>query len=47
MYIAPGEGQAVPKGQKFDVNRRALSMYPFVASFKKISLKSDLKQIFS
>ena len=28
-------------GQTFDVNRKALSFYPFVASFKEISLKSD------
>ena len=31
-----------PFGTKFDVNRKALSLCPFVASFKKISLKSDL-----
>ena len=30
-----------PQGQNFDVNRKALSLYPFVASFKEISLKSD------
>ena len=34
-YIAPGQGQTAPRGQKFDVNRKALSLYPFVASFKK------------
>ena len=32
--------------QKFDVNRKALSLYPFVASFKEISFKSDLIQFF-
>ena len=42
MYIAPGQGQTAPRGQNFDVNRKALSLYPFVASFKEISLKSDL-----
>ena len=40
MYIAPGQGQ------NFDVNRKALSLYPFVASFKEISLKSDFIQFF-
>ena len=28
MYIAPGQGQTAPWGQKFDVNRKALSLYP-------------------
>ena len=41
MYIAPGQGQTAPRGQNLDVNRKALSLYPFVASFKEISLKSD------
>ena len=39
MYIAPGQGQTAPRGQNLDVNRKALSLYPFVASFKEISLK--------
>ena len=47
MYIAPGQGQTARRGQNFDVNRKALSLYPFVASFKEISLKSDLMQFFS
>ena len=38
MYIAPVQGQT-------DVNIKALSLYPFVASFKEISLKSDFIQI--
>ena len=46
MFIAQGQGQTAPRGQNFDVNRKALSLYPFVASFKKISLKSDFIQIF-
>ena len=46
MYIASGQGQTAPRGQKFDVNRKALSLYLFVASFKEISLKSDFIQIF-
>ena len=41
MYIAPGQGQTAPRGQNFDVNRKVLSLYPFAASFKEISLKSD------
>ena len=35
---SPGVGQTVPKGQNFDVNRKALSLYPFVASFKEMTL---------
>ena len=46
MYIAPGQGQKAPRGQNFDVNRKALSLYPFVASFKEISLKSDFIPFF-
>ena len=46
MYIAPEQGQTAPRGQNFDVNRKALSLYPFVASFKEISLKSDFMQFF-
>ena len=26
MYIAPGQGQTDPRGQNFDVNRKALSL---------------------
>ena len=46
MYIAPGQGQTAPRGQNFDVNRKALSLYPFVASFKEISLKCDFIHFF-
>ena len=46
MYVAPGQGQTVPRGQNFDVNRKALSLYPFEASFKEISLKSDFIHFF-
>ena len=46
MYIAPGQGQKTPRGQTFDVNRKPLSLRPFVASFKQISLKSDFIHIF-
>ena len=41
MYIAPGQGQTNLYGQNPDVNRKTLSLCPFIASFKKISLKSD------
>ena len=46
MYIAPGQEQTAPKGQNLDVNRKALSLYPFVASLKEISLKSDFIHFF-
>ena len=46
MYIAPGQGQTVSRGHNFDVNRKTLSLYPFVASFKEISFNSDLIQFF-
>ena len=46
MYIAPGQGQTAHRGQNLDVNRKALSLYPFVASFKEISLKSDFIHFF-
>ena len=38
---SPGAGVDSPQGTKFNVNRKALSLHPFVASFKEISLKSD------
>ena len=41
MYIAPGQGQTAPRRQSFDVNRNVLSFHSFVASFKKMSSKSD------
>ena len=46
MYIAPGQGQKTPWGQTFDVNRKPLSLRPFNASFKQISLNSDFIPIF-
>ena len=46
MYIAPGQGLTTPWGRKFDVNRNILSLRSFVASFKKIFLKSDLIHFF-
>ena len=35
MYIALGQGHTTPWGQFFDVNRKPLSLCPFVASLKK------------
>ena len=46
MYIAPGQGQAAPRKQSFDVNKNVLSLHAFVASLKKMSLKSDFIQFF-
>ena len=46
MYIAPGQGQKTPSEQTFDVNRKPLSLWPFVASFKQISSNSDFIYIF-
>ena len=40
MYIAPRQGLTTPWGRFFYVNRNILSLWSFVASFKKISLKS-------
>ena len=37
MYIAPGQEQTTLCGQNSDVQRKALLLCPFVASFKKIS----------
>ena len=47
MYIAPGQGQKTPWEQTFDVNKKPLSLRPFVASFKQISLNSEFIHIFS
>ena len=42
-----GLGQKTHWGQTFDVNRKPLSLWPFVASFKQISLNSDFIHIFN
>ena len=47
MYIAPEQGQTTLCGQKSNVNRKALSLYPFVAGLKKYLLKSDFIYIFA
>ena len=46
MYKAPGQRQTAPRGQSFDVNRNVLSLHSFVASFKRMSLKSDFIHFF-
>ena len=46
MSIAPGQRQTAPRGQNFDINRKALSLYPLFASFKENSLKSDFIHFF-
>ena len=46
MYTAPGQGLTTPLGWNFDVNRNVLSFHSFVASLKKMSLKSDFKHFF-
>ena len=47
LYMAPGQEQKTPWGQTFAVNRKPLSLRPFVASFKQISLNSDCIYIFN
>ena len=42
---SPGARANNPLGSKFYFNRKALSLCPFVASFKIISMKSDFKHI--
>ena len=47
LCIALGQGQTASRGQSFDVNRNVLSLHSFVASFRKMSLKSDFIQFVS
>ena len=47
MYIAPGQGYTAPRRKNFDVNKKALSLYLFVASFIEITFKSDFKHFFN
>ena len=46
MYIAPGQELTIPWARNFDVNKNNLSLRSFVASFKKVSLKSDFIDFF-
>ena len=47
MYIALGQGQTTHWDQSFDVNRKALSLWSFVKSFKTISSTSGFMHNFS
>ena len=42
---SPGAGTDSPRGQSCDVNRKVLSCYPFVESFKEMSLRLILYKI--
>ena len=44
---SPWAGADNPSGQNFDVNRKASSLWSFVASLKRISSTSDFIHIFS
>ena len=44
---SPGARAENPWGHTLDVNRKPLSLRPFVASFKQISLNSDFIHIFN
>ena len=47
FFHAPRQGQTTNWEQNFDVNGKALSLCPFVASFKTLSLKSDLIRFYN
>ena len=38
QLYSPGAGADSPRGHNFDVNRKALLSYQFVASFKEMSI---------
>ena len=38
IHVAPGQGLTTPRGRNFYVNRNILSLWSFVANFKKKSL---------
>ena len=46
MYVAPGQRQTIPWGQNFDVNKKAVSICPFVANLKQIPMNSDFIHFF-
>ena len=46
IHVAPGQGLTTTRGRNFYVNRNISSLWSFVASFKKVSLKSDFVPIF-
>ena len=35
IHVAPGQGLTIPRGRNFYVNRNILTLWSFVASFKK------------
>ena len=47
MCMAPGQGLTTPWVRNIDVKRNILSLRSFVASLKKISLKSDFIHVYS
>ena len=46
IHVVPGQGLTTPRGRNFYVNRNILTLWSFVASLKKISLKSDFMHFF-
>ena len=46
IHVAPGQGLTTPRGRNVYVNKNILSLWSFVASCKKIPLKSDFMQFF-
>ena len=44
---SPMAGAEIPLGTNVDVNRKPLSLCPFIARFKMMSLKSDFIYIFN
>ena len=47
LYVySPGAGADSLRGQSFDINRNDFSLHSFVASFEKMSLKSDFIHFF-
>ena len=46
VYIASGQGQTSPGDSILMSTKKALLLFPFVASFKEISLKSDFIHFF-
>ena len=47
MYIAQGQGQIAPRGQNFDVNKKALSLYPFVEVWFDKKFFHDLIHVYN
>ena len=46
IHVAPGQGLTTPRGRNVYVNRNILSLWSFVASFKKnLFVKSDFMHV--